>query len=353
MPEKPGLIVQIAAVAAITFSQALINHLGIRVTTWLTDFSGWWILFVAAMLTATLLFCASTWEPLRLVTFINYSGLPDSEPVWPKIDSLPWLFALGFLLPAYTVTGFDASAHVSEETVGAARRVPEGIVRSVIVSGVAGWLMIAAVVLAMPSLDEAAQQGSGAFYWTMGAVVPDGLREALFVGIAVAQYLCGLATVTSASRMTYAFARDGGLPGPLRRVSAVFRTPVIAIWAVAATCVLFTMYTPVYETITVVCVIFLYVSYMLPTVLGLAAYGRWWTTMGPWDIGGWFRPLAILNVVGCVGLMVIGMQPPNDKAAWIVGGTVILLAAGWFGFARRAFPGPPVNVVEWQKKEQD
>lgn len=353
LPEKPGLIVQIAAVAAITFSQALINHLGIRVTTWLTDFSGWWILFVAAMLTATLLFCASTWEPLRLVTFINYSGLPDSEPVWPKIDSLPWLFALGFLLPAYTVTGFDASAHVSEETVGAARRVPEGIVRSVIVSGVAGWLMIAAVVLAMPSLDEAAQQGSGAFYWTMGAVVPDGLREALFVGIAVAQYLCGLATVTSASRMTYAFARDGGLPGPLRRVSAVFRTPVIAIWAVAATCVLFTMYTPVYETITVVCVIFLYVSYMLPTVLGLAAYGRWWTTMGPWDIGGWFRPLAILNVVGCVGMMVIGMQPPNDKAAWIVGGTVILLAAGWFGFARRAFPGPPVNVVDWQKKEHD
>jgi len=350
LDDKPGLAVQIAAVAAITFSQALFNHLGIRVTTWLTDFSGWWILIVAALLTAALLFFASTLEPLRLVTFANYSGLPD-EPVWPAMDSLPWLFALGFLLPAYTVTGFDASAHVSEETVGAARHVPEGIVRSVIVSGVAGWIMIAAIVLAMPSLDEAAQQGSGAFYWTMRTVVPDGLREALFVGIAIAQYLCGLATVTSASRMTYAFARDGGLPAPLRRVSPVFRTPAIAIWTVALTCVLFTIYTPIYETITVVCVIFLYVSYMLPTVLGLAAYGRWWTTMGPWDIGAWFRPLAIVNVLGCVGLIVIGMQPPNDKAVWIFGGAASLLVVGWFGFARRVFPGPPVNVVEWQNRK--
>jgi amino acid transporter len=350
LEDKPGLTVQIAVVAAITFSQALFNHLGIRVTTWLTDFSGWWILIVAALLTGTLLFFASTLDPLRLVTFANYSGLPD-EPVWPAMDSLPWLFALGFLLPAYTVTGFDASAHVSEETVGAARHVPEGIVRSVIVSGVAGWIMIAAIVLAMPSLDEAAQQGSGAFYWTMRAVVPDGLREALFVGIAIAQYLCGLATVTSASRMTYAFARDGGLPALLRRVSPAFRTPAVAIWTVALTCVLFTIYTPIYETITVVCVIFLYVSYMLPTVLGLAAYGRWWTTMGPWDIGAWFRPLAIVNVLGCVGLIVIGMQPPNDKAVWIFGGTTIVLAAGWFGFARRVFPGPPVNVVEWQNRK--
>ena len=40
-----------------------------------------------------------------------------------------WLFALGFLLPAYTITGFDASAHAAEETVGAARDVPRGIVR--------------------------------------------------------------------------------------------------------------------------------------------------------------------------------------------------------------------------------
>src|SRR5262245_17042302 len=158
------LTVQLAGVALITFSQALFNHLGIRVTTRLTDFSGYLILVMAAALTAALLIFAPHVDLARLVTFRNYSGLPDpANPVWPRTENLPWLFALGFLLPAYTITGFDASAHTSEETVGAAWHVPRGIVRSVLVSGVFGWVMLAAVVLAMPAPDEAARQGDGAF----------------------------------------------------------------------------------------------------------------------------------------------------------------------------------------------
>ena len=58
--------------------------------------------------------------------------------------------------------------------------------------------------------------------------------------ILAAQYLCGLATVTSVSRMIFAFARDGGLPASslLKTVSPSFRTPVAAIWvgAILAIC---------------------------------------------------------------------------------------------------------------------
>ena len=345
LPEAPGLGVQLALVCLITFSQAALNHLGIRVTSMLTDFSGWWIMIVTAALTAALLGYATTFEPARLVTFTNYSGLPEGGPVWPRVDSLAWLFCLGFLLPAYTVSGFDASAHVSEETVGAAQSVPRGIVRSVVVSGVAGWIMVAAIVLALPDPDEAARQGDQVFFWTIRTVLPPTVERLLCVGIALAQYLCGLATVTSASRMMFAFARDGGLPAALRHVSPSFRTPDLAIWAVAATCVLFTIYTPVYATITAVCTIFLYISYVLPAILGFFAYGRSWTRMGPWQLGRWYRPWAVLSALGCVGLIVIGMQPPNEKAAWVVGGAVVLLTVGWFGLARRVFPGPPVAVV--------
>src|SRR5438874_7853893 len=98
---------QFADVALVTASQGLLNHRGIRTVTRLTDFSGWWILVVAAGLTAAMLAFAPALEPLRLVTFDNFSGLPQGDPVWPATDSLPWLFALGLLLPAYTVTGFD------------------------------------------------------------------------------------------------------------------------------------------------------------------------------------------------------------------------------------------------------
>jgi amino acid transporter len=214
--------------------------------------------------------------------------------------------------------------------------------------------MLSALVLAMPDLDEAAQQGASVFFWTLGQVLPDGLAQLLNAGIAVAQYLCGLATVTSASRMAFAFARDGGLPfsGLVRYVSPTFRTPPVAIWAVAVAAVLFTVYTPVYSTITVVCVIFLYLSYVLPTVLGFFAYGRTWTQMGPWHIGRWYRPLAVLAALGCLGLIVIGMQPPNDKALYVVGGAIVLLGLLWFGVARQRFAGPPHGVLSLQRQAE-
>ena len=279
-------LLQAIGVVAITATQAAINHLGIGVTARLTDFSGYWILLVAFLLTVCLLAFAPSIDPSRLVTFENFSGSAGGG-TWPRTEQLVVLFALGALLPAYTITGFDASAHASEETVGAARSVPRGIVRSVLVSGIAGWVFLSAVVLAAPSIAEAASRAKGRFCWILRQTLPGPLALALVVGIVVAQYLCGLATVTSASRMAYAFARDGGLPfsPAVRWVCPRRRSPAVAVWAVSAAAVLFTLYTPVYSTITAVCTIFLYLSYVLPTILGARAYGRTWTTMGPWNLG--------------------------------------------------------------------
>lgn len=350
---SPGkaLAVQTVVVVLVTASQAAVNHLGIRATTRLTDFSGYWILFVSVALTASMLWFAPRLGWSRLITFTNYSGARGGE-VWPATPSLPWLFLLGFLLPAYTITGFDASAHTAEETIGASVSVPRGIVRSVLVSGLFGWLMLAALVVAAPDPDAAAAQGAGAFAWIVGAVVPTWAAVLLYAGIAAAQYLCGLATVTSASRMAYAFARDGGLPasGALRRVSPRFRTPAAAIWATAGLSIAFTVYTPVYSTITAVCVIFLYISYVIPTALGLVAHGRTWTAMGPWSLGRLYRPLALVSVLFCGLLLVVGVQPPNDQALGIVVGATLVLALGWFGVEQRRFAGPPAGIMGAERR---
>ena len=339
--------VAIVGVFAICASQALINHLGIRLTTRLTDFSGYWILAVAALLAAAMLYFAPSLDPRSLVTFSNFSGERGGS-VWPETGSIALLFALSFLLPAYTITGFDASANTAEETVGAAVHVPQGIVRAVAVSGLSGWLMLCAVVVAIPNLAEAAAMGPRSFGWILGNVLPRGLAYFVFAGIAVAQYVCGLAAVTSVSRIAYAFARDGGMPASskLRRVSERYRTPAMAIWTVATAAALATVYTPVYEIMAAVAAILLYISYVLPTALGLIAYGRHWTAMGPWHLGPWYRPLAALSVFGCVALILIGMQPPNEKTAWIVGGVLLVLAVGWFAGARRRFAGPPEMLLE-------
>ena len=347
------LIFQALGVGLITVSQAAINHLGIGITARLTDFSGYWILLVATALTTCLLAFAPGLEPSRLITFENFSGTRGGN-VWPTTDGLAFLFALGALLPAYTITGFDASAHAAEETISAAHSVPRGIVRSVLVSGVVGWILLSVVILAAPSLPAAAAAGEGAFLAIMNGVLPRSLVVALVAAIVLAQYLCGLATVTSASRMAFAFARDGGLPcsHAMRWVCPQRRSPVVAIWTVAAASILFTIHTPVYATITAVCTIFLYLSYVLPTALGAWAYGRTWTVMGPWDLGPWYRPLAILSIGGCVVLIAVGMQPPNQRSVWVVGGVVLALAAVWFGFARHRFPGPPQAAFDEARRGQ-
>jgi amino acid transporter len=351
MPAELDLAAQALGVVLITASQAAVNHLGIAATARLTDFSGYWILFIASALTIGLLAFAPGLAPMRLVTFENFSG-PAGHDVWPTTEGLAMLFALGMLLPAYTITGFDASANASEETIGASASVPRGIVRSVLVSGVAGWIFLSAVVLAAPSVSDAAAQGEGAFLWIMTGVLPHSLVLALCVGIVVAQYLCGLATLTSASRMAYAFARDGGLPysTAVRWVCPRRRSPAVAIWAVAAVSVLFTLHTPVYSTITAVCTIFLYISYVLPTALGARAYGRTWTAMGPWDLGRWYRPLALLSVVVCAALIVVGMQPPNERSIGVVGAFAMVLAVAWFGGVRRRFPGPPATALDGHRR---
>jgi amino acid transporter len=334
--------VSIVGVFLITASQALINHLGIRLTTRLTDFSGYWIVGIAILLTAAMLVCAPALHPERLVSFTNYSGARGGD-VWPATDSIALLFVLSFLLAAYTITGFDASANTAEETVGAAVRVPRGIMQAVAVSGLAGWVMLSAVVMAIPDLDRAAALGPGAFTWTVGAVLPRPLAYFILAGIAAAQYLCGLAAITSASRIAYAFARDGGLPASaaLGKVSDRYRAPTMAIWTVAFAAALATVYTPIYETMAAVAAILLYISYVLPTALGLVAYGRRWTTMGPWDLGAWYRPLAAISVVGCVALIAIGMHPPNEKSVWIIGGVLLLMAIIWFAGVKDRFAGPP------------
>jgi len=297
---------------------------------------------VAFALTAAMLAFAADIDPYRLIRFANFSG-PTGGQVWPESGSVLRLFALGFVLPAYTLTGFDASAHASEETIGAAREVPRGIIRSVLVAALAGWVMLSSVVLAIPDLREVASRGDRAFPSALEAVLPRPLAAILEVGIAMAMYGCGLGAVTSASRMAFDFARDGGLPGStlFKRVSPRTRTPAAAIWLVAVVAWLFTLWARFYSTITAVCIIFLFVSYVLPTALGAVALGRSWTRMGPFHLGRWFRPLAVVGVLGCSGLIAIGVQPPNESSVWVVGGTLVVMTLAWFGLERRRFAGPP------------
>jgi amino acid transporter len=343
-------------VAVITGLQALVNHYGIRLTAKLTDFSGFLILGTALALTIVCLFSAETWEFSRLWTFGNYTGTEGASGVWPVAVGGAMAFFLGLLLPIYTITGYDASAHTSEETLKASVSVPKGMVSSVIWSGLAGWIMLCSFVLMLPSMDEAAKQGWNVFFWGMSSSVNPTLIVILYIAIFVAQWLCGLATVTSASRMLFAFSRDNGVPfvsKGLATVSPTLRTPVASIWTASILAVLFVWLTsaitiagtPAYSIVVSCTVIFLFLSFVVPIALGLVTIGGpKWPTMGPWNIGvGMYKLVAVLAIIAMAVIFYIGIQPPNDWALEITVGFVILALIIWVAVENRRFKGPPIG----------
>ncbi|MBI4867995.1 MAG: amino acid permease [Candidatus Wallbacteria bacterium] len=343
---------KVALTAAFLLSQGWINHRGIRLTALVTDLSAWVHMAGAALLTASLLGLARAQPVGYLFEWINLTG-SLGEAGFPRTESMPWAFVLGMLMAAYTFTGYDASAHTAEETVDAANKVPWGMVMAVVVSGVFGYLMLVAVTLSVRDPRQALASG-GAVIHVMRQGLPEWLSLVLLGIISLAQYSCGLATVTSLSRMIYAFARDGGLPGShlFSRVSPATRTPAHAIWLGSGLALAFTLYTPVYATITCVATISLYISYAIPLALGLRARGVEWKQMGPWTLGRIGPPVAATAVAWVAFVCVILVQPPNRLALWTMLACAGLLALYWFAYARRTFQGPPRGLLSRQRQAE-
>ncbi len=357
---------RVGFVAVITAIQALVNHFGIGLTMKLTDLAGYIIFAAAIALTAVCLYFAPSFDFSRLWTFHDYTGQATlaadgtltGAPVWPNTVGIAGAFLLGLLLPIYTITGYDASAHTAEETKNAAIALPKGMVSAVLWSSLFGYLMLCAFVLMIPNMDDAAKQGWNVFFWAMGERVPETIRNVLYVLIFISQFLCGLATVTSVSRMLYAFSRDGGIPGisgMLAKVSPAWRTPVNAIWAGSIPSVLFVWFTSLpqitiagasaYSIVVSCTVIFLFLSFALPILLGLFAYGGpKWPSPGPWSMGGFmFRVVAVLSLLSMAVIFYAGIQPPNDWAGPIVVGFIALSLLIWLLVENRRFKGPPIG----------
>jgi amino acid transporter len=342
---KWGYWQQLAAVAILSGSFGLLNHFGIKLTSKLTDFSGVLIFAVAILLTVTMLASVKHFDLSRLFHFANYTGDAGGGVV-PRTENPWYAFALGLLLPLYTITGFDASAHTAEETMNARSAVPKGIVNSILYSVLFGYIMICSFVLAMGDPATAAKDGSNVFFNLLaGLPVAAVLKDALYVLITLANYLCALACVTSTSRMVFAFARDGGLPfsQALRHVSPKYRTPAGGIWATVALTVAATLYSSAYNALAAGSAVFLYVSYAMPVAAGFFAEGKSWTDFGPFRLGAWSKPLAVISSLGVLGIVWIGIQPPNDIVINYAIGIVVLLAVGWFAIERKRFAGPPIG----------
>jgi len=341
-----GPMHQAIIVGLLLVSQGLFNHYGIKLTTLLTDFSGYLIFAVAVLLIIILLvFSPVALDFSRIFTFTNFTG-DTGGVVFPRTETAGFAFLLGLLFVLYTLTGYDASAHTSEETKDAQVNVPKGMWTAVLWSWLFGFAMVSTFVLVLPSVQEGAASGWGSFYHMMGASkMPSALLFILALGIVVTNYFCALAGLTSCSRMMFAFARDGGMPASkaLSHVSLAYRTPTYAIWTSVVIAFLSTLYAGAFVVLATGCAVFLYLSYVMPIAAGFFAEGKTWTQKGPFNLGAWSKPNAVLAVLGGIVLAITGFFPPNEKVFYLTVAMVVVMVVLWYALERRRFEGVPIG----------
>ena len=336
-----------AFLAVILASHAAVNVLSVRLVAILNDLSA--TVHVAGVcILVGVLFALGRAHPFAYLGETGFTTRPDGR------------YALGFLnaliLGMWTFTGFDASAHVSEETHDPARRAPWGIVSSVLVSGVAGFALVAALTLAIPDLRATAADEHPALYVLRHALGERAGNAAMGLAI-VAMWFCGLSSVTSASRMLFAFARDEGLPyaHALRRVSPRFKTPHVAILSVTGVAMLLVAVTAplsdaVFLAVASMATTGLYVSYALPIVLGAVARHRGrWTRRGPWHLGVLGVPVAWIAAAWSLSVLVVCALPPNGLSGVLLVAVMAALGVLYVARVRGRFHGPRLDLEAVQR----
>ncbi|MFJ8628157.1 amino acid permease [Kitasatospora sp. NPDC093550] len=338
----PGLILTIFA--GVLVLHALLNVVGVRVVSLLNSVSVWWHLLGVALIVTVLTVVPSHHQSLSWVFTHFENGTGWTNPLYVS--------AIGLLLGGYTFCGYDASAHLSEETKDARVAAPRGIVRSIYVSLLAGFVLLAGLLFAVQDYAGVSAAAVPPAQIFLDAVGTTGAKLLLLVVIG-AQLFCGSAETTAASRMIYAFSRDGALPGSAtwRRVSAN-GVPVPAVWlavSVAFVLAVPSLWSPVaYGAVTAVNVIGMNPSYIIPVYLRLRQGSRF--VPGPWNLGRWSRPIGIAAVVWVVILTVLVCLPQRAPVtietfnyAPITLAVVLLLAWAWWKLAGNKFSVPVVE----------
>jgi amino acid permease (GABA permease) len=325
---------------------ALLNTFGVQLVSRLNDISVWWHVIGVVIIVGALVFLPDSHQSASFVfgEFVNNTG-------W---SSGLYVALLGLLLAQYTLTGYDASAHMTEETHDAARSGPRGIVMSILVSLAAGWVLLIGLTFAIQDYKSEVASPTPPAQIFIDAIGDTGGKLLLLIVIG-AQFFCGMSSVTANSRMIYAFSRDGALPASSfwHRVNKRTRTPTNAIWLAAAGAFLLGLpylwnYTA-YAAVTSIAVIGLYIAYVLPTFLRLRQGDDF--VRGPWHLGRWSGPVGTIAVGWVVVITILFMLPQASPVTFKsfnyapIAVLVVLGFAGiwWLVSARNWFTGPKVQ----------
>ena len=340
----------------------------------MNNISVWWHVFGALAVILILVFLPKTHMSVADVFTMrvnNSGGLAGGST-----DGLGYWFyvlPLGFLLTQYTITGFDASAHLSEETQGASHGAARGIWQSIFYSAIGGWILLLAFLFAVQDAEEVTAGGGGVAV-IFNQALTSGWAGIVLLIASIGQFFCTTACMTSTSRMLFAFSRDGAVPGAsLWAKLNSSKVPANAVLASTVVAALITI--PALKEVNIgtedapiivptafyavvsVAVIGLYLAFLIPIYLRWRAGDKF--KQGPWNLGTkwkWMAPIACLEIVVISVYFILPFTPAawlgNEAFDWkfvnyapiLTGGTLILLWIGWHASAKKWFTGPKTTI---------
>jgi amino acid transporter len=347
---------------------AVINIFSSRFVARLNSVSVWWHVVGVAVIVVVLILVPAHHQSLSFVFGhrINNSGFSGG---------MYWFYILplGFLLTQYTITGFDSCAHISEETHGAAENAAKGVWRSIFYSAVIGYIVLLAITFAATHVGTISKATNGYGAGSVIAVFTTAMNASwvklILIISTVGQLFCGMACLTSASRMCFAFSRDGAIPG-WRLWSKVNkeRVPFNAVILMAVVALIVTLPAlkgnsagvPVaFLAVVSITVIGLYIAYGIPIYLRLRAGDRF--TPGPWTLGKKYKWMCTFSVIWIIIISILFSLPvvpagvPWDSsfdtssvnyAPVAIFGLIVVVAIAWFARARHTFKGPRHTIDE-------
>jgi amino acid transporter len=306
----------------ILFVASLVNIFSSHLLAIFNNTSVWWHVFGALAIILILIFLPHHHASVSSVftSRVNNTGFFGG-----KTGGVGFLFIvlpIGALLTQYTITGYDASAHLSEETHSAANSAAKGIWRSIVYSAIGGYLLLLSFLFAVQDPSKVSAAGGGVTTIFAQALTQRWGGTVLLIAT-IGQLFCTMACMTSTTRMLFAFSRDGVVPAASvwSRLSSK-RVPVAGVILVAVFSLVITapalipvdiagVPTPIaFYAVVSIGVIGLYWCFAIPI------WHRWRMgdrfQQGSWNLGAKYKVLSVVALLDVVLVSFMAFMPTSN-----------------------------------------
>lgn len=351
VPDWPGASkgwLQFVIYIAIVFVLTLINVVSCRreaVLPWINNFVGIWFTGLFLVLALALLISVGikpglSFQPASFAFggWINATG-------WS--DGVVWF--TGLVQAAYGLTAFDSVIHLVEEIPSPRTNAPRVTWMAVLFGAITGFIFMLVCLFCMQNVNRVSSANLPFMELMLQTVGLEGgvTLITLFVFNGLGQ---GVSILTTASRLTWGFARDGGLPWSkyLSYVDTTWKVPARALWGqgflIALVGILYLFASTVLQAILSVSTIALTISYALP-ITALLVAGRDKLPPGQFRLGRLGCTMNWVSVIYCVITTIFFFFPgaPNPSpgnmnyAIAVFGVMLVISLTFWFVQGNRTY----------------